>query len=254
MTTHTFPTMGTMASLIFGGEMLESDEFASVVAAVEEIFDEDDRRFSLYSADSELSRLNRGELSLEASSAELRAAYALAAEWRLLTYGAFTPERPDGLLDLSGIVKALSIDRARLALECAGYTETIVDVGGDAVTTGLRRGQPWTAGIVDPADRSRLLCAVPLDPRRPAIATSGTAERGEHIWVVAPTPYVQVTVLAADIVTADVLATAILAGGREFRDDATERWAIDVLTVDRLGQVEVTPGMRAQPLVTTASA
>lgn len=254
MTTHTFRTMGTVASIVFGDELLASDESASVVATIESIFDVDDRRFSLYRADSELSRLNRGELSLEASSPELRAAYALTAEWRLLTHGAFTPERPDGLLDLSGIVKALSIDRARLALERAGFTETIVDVGGDAVATGLRRGQSWAAGIVDPADRTRLLCAVPLDRRRPAIATSGTAERGEHIWSVATAPYVQVTVLAADIVTADVLATAILAGGPQLRDDVTERWDVDVLTVDRLGGLEMTPGMQARTLIMTASA
>ena len=50
------------------------------------------------------------------------------------------------------------------------------------------------------------------------IATSGSSERGDHIW---PAPnsttkseYLQVTVAATDLVTADIWATAIVSGGQ----------------------------------------
>lgn len=244
MTTHVFRTMGTAVSLIFGDGLPER----AVLLAVESVFEEDDRRFSLYRRESEISRLARGEFSLSASSVELRAAYERAMKWRLLTHGAFTPERPDGVLDLSGIVKALSIDKARVLLERSGTSDAIIDVGGDAVVMGTDHGEPWVTGIVDPMNRSRLLCSVPLGGDRSAIATSGTAERGDHVWGAASSPYVQVTTLAWDIVTADVLATAILAGGEESRDDVVGRWPVDVLTVDRDGALEMTPRMRRKAI------
>ena len=70
---------------------------------------------------------------------------------------------------------------------------------------------------------------------------------GDHIWLggsTGPAEYVQVTVVAGDIVTADVLATAIVAGGRSGLDEITERWDVDVLAVDRTGAMVATPGIR----------
>jgi thiamine biosynthesis lipoprotein len=48
--------------------------------------------------------------------------------------------------------------------------------------------------------------------------------------------------LPPDIVTADVLATAIIAGGHVSLADATARWPIDVLAVTPDGQIFGTPG------------
>ena len=52
----------------------------------------------------------------------------------------------------------------------------------------------------------------------------------------------QVSVAAADLVTADVLATAIVAGGRAALDELTGRHDIDVLAVTRDGGLLATPG------------
>ena len=52
------------------------------------------------------------------------------------------------------------------------------------------------------------------------------------------------TVLADDIVTADVLATAILAGGRETCDLVTREFSCDVLAIDVAGDMVATPGIR----------
>jgi thiamine biosynthesis lipoprotein len=231
-------------------------ELDAASTAVERVFLALDRTFSLYRPVSEASALARGELTMAAASADMRGMHAEALRWRLDTEGAFTPERPDGVLDLSGIVKAAAIREAGTVLLALGLRDWCLNAGGDVLASGSPRpgsGVPWRAGVVDPADRHTLITAYPLggpdrEPRtvRSALATSGTAERGEHIWAAGQqrTPFRQVSVAAADIVTADVLATAIMAGGRRTLDIATERWDVDVLAVDTDGGLLATPGFR----------
>jgi thiamine biosynthesis lipoprotein len=71
-------------------------------------------------------------------------------------------------------------------------------------------------GIEDPLDPTRVLAVVPV--RRGAVATSGHAHRGHHVVDPRtgrpPEGVASVTVLAADLVTADVDATAAYAMGR----------------------------------------
>jgi thiamine biosynthesis lipoprotein len=133
-------------------------------------------------------------------------------------------------------------------LAAHGRPDWTLVVGGDLLAAGRGpTGAPWTTGIVDPRDRSALLCAIELRSPRRAIATSGSAERGDHIWTAgAGTPdYVQVSVVSDDIVTADVLATAIVSGGEPTLREACRRWSIDVLTVDAAGGLTATPGLRS---------
>ena len=96
----------------------------------------------------------------------MRARYAEAAEWRLLTEGAFTPERPDGVLDLSGIVKGHAIREAGMSLLALGMADWCLNAGGDVLVSGSPSpgsgNAPWRAGIVDPADRRTLLAGFPL--------------------------------------------------------------------------------------------
>ncbi|WP_157109156.1 FAD:protein FMN transferase [Cryobacterium arcticum] len=252
-----------MASLRFRDAPPAPDRSGGdVLQAVRDNFEELEQRFSLYRADSEISRINDGSERLTRASAPMLAAYELALRWRDDTAGVFTPHRPDGLLDLSGVVKALAIEDAGRLLHEAGVRDWLVTVGGDTLSDGqeaeanLPDGTPgagtaglWTAGIVDPLDRSALLCVVPFTGGWRAIATSGTSERGEHIWRRPESgDLVQVSVLAAGIVTADVLATAILAGGSETLNLVTERWDIDVLTVDASGGLAMTPRLRERYL------
>ena len=234
---QTFETMGTMVSLDWSGHPAE-------LIAVQSLFEAVDRRFSLYRPDSELSRVADGSLQLPDASDEVREVYATALGWRGETGGAFSPHRPDGALDLNGIVKAWAMAEAGRAL---GDGNWCLNVGGDVLVSGLTAfGAPWVVGIVDPADRAGLLTGVPLVGGRRAAATSGSAERGDHIWTRGrdAAEFMQVTVLADDIVTADVLATAIVSGGAAALDELTGRFDVDVLTVDREGALRATPGMR----------
>jgi thiamine biosynthesis lipoprotein len=43
-------------------------------------------------------------------------------------------------------------------------------------------------------------------------------------------------------VTADVLATTIIAGGPAALDQICATWDVDVLTIDRAGELRMTPG------------
>lgn len=237
---HVFETMGTVASIEvpheFGGAM------PSIRAAIEEL----DARCSLYRPESELSRVARGELDLTDAGDALIASYARALEWRGHTGGAFTPHRPDGVVDLNGIVKAEGIEQSGDLLDAAGCPEWTINVGGDILTRYGTETSP--IGIIDPQHRNRLLCSIVLAGGRRALATSGSAERGDHIWRAgntSPAHFLQVSVIADDIVTADVLATAIVAGGPDTLDDFTARWSVDVLAVDRSGELLATPGFRA---------
>lgn len=245
--------MGTVVSLLLprGADEHDTDADAAdvdveVEAILVQIFAGFDRRYSLYRAESELSSIAHGSLSLAGASEELREVYAAALEWRSSTGGAFTPHRPDGVIDLNGIVKALAMQAAADALVLAGFQDWTLNVGGDVLSAGRQPdGTPWTVGIVDHADRATLLFAISLDEERPAVATSGTSERGDHIWraLAATDSFAQATVVASDIETADVLATAIVAGGQETLDLVTRDWAVNVLTVSQTGELRATPGL-----------
>lgn len=267
---RTFTCMGTVISLTVPTDahkapQAAADELEAATAVVERLFTELDSIFSLYRPDSEASLLMRGELALPEASAEMRARYEEAAEWRLLTEGAFTPERPDGALDLSGIVKGHAIREAGMSLLALGMANWCLNAGGDVLVSGSPNpgtDVPWRAGIVDPADRRTLLAGFPLGGAalgspplgektadggtRAALATSGSAERGDHIWSVTAgaAEFRQVSVAAADVVTADVLATAIVAGGVPMLNRATAMWDIEALAVRANGELLATGGFR----------
>ncbi len=244
----TLRSMGTVLSIRFGTPVA-AELRVHARETVGGVFARWDARFSLYLDDSELSRVNRGQLRLTHASCALRDCYAVALDWRDRTDGVFTPHRADGVLDLSGVVKALAIDEAGGALRGLGLVDWSLNAGGDILVAGDQApGLDWVTGIVDPDDRARVLAAVPLAVPLRAIATSGSAERGDHIWSSVgegPSPYRQVSVFARDIVTADVLATTIVAGGEAALARSTETWPIEVLAVLRDGSLLATAGLRA---------
>jgi thiamine biosynthesis lipoprotein len=242
--TRVFASMGTTVSLTVRAGAGTADTAA---AAVEAAFVRFDRRFSLYRPESQLGRIAAGQLSLLHAGPEVRSMYALAMQWQLETGGAFAPVRADGVLDLSGVVKAAALDEAGQALLELGLADWCLNAGGDVLTHGGPEPDvPWRAGVVDPADRTALLADVTLGPGRRALATSGTSERGQHIWSPAGAePLQQVSVLGADIVTADVLATAVLAGGTGMLEDAARRWPVQILAVTADGSLLGTSGWRA---------
>ncbi|WP_248703348.1 MULTISPECIES: FAD:protein FMN transferase [unclassified Curtobacterium] len=237
MSVQTFETMGTVVSL--RGATPEA------AAEVRAVFASYDHRYSLYDPASVLSRIADGSLRLSDTPASVRDVYALALDWRERTGGAFTPHRPDGVVDLSGVVKALAIRDAGAVLDGIA-DDWMISAGGDVLVRGHHRDdESWSVGVVDPARRDTVVGVVHLDAPRRAVATSGTAERGEHIWRRATPTFVQATVIADDIVTADVLATAVVAGDADDLRGLTGNGSVDVLAFDTDGIAWATPGAEA---------
>jgi thiamine biosynthesis lipoprotein len=234
---HVFETMGTVVSL------LATDAPAAVIADVENVFSRFDDRYSLYKPGSELSRIAGGEITLAGAEPELRDTYAAALEWRSRTGGAFTPHRPDGVIDLNGIVKAQAMADAAAVL--ADVSDWCLNVGGDVLCSGSEPGgEAWNVGIVDPLDRSAVLFAVTLPGGYAAVATSGISERGDHIWRSHGIgDFVQATVVAGGIVEADVLATAIIAGGEETLGLVLQDFDVHVMAIRADGSMLGSPGM-----------
>lgn len=232
-----FETMGTVASL-----SVSSPLDARTRDALHRLFEEYETRFSLYRPQSEASLVQRGELPVQQASPQFQNAYAMAMHWRASTGGTFEPTPGHSGVDLTGLVKGLAIDAGGEVLDQAVPGGWCLNVGGDLLTRGVAPdGKAWTAGIVDPANASSLISQFELRGRRRSMATSGTSERGEHIWR-RDRSLCQVTVVANDIVTADVLATAILAGGADALGQTPPRHDIDLLAVGTDGRRYATAG------------
>jgi thiamine biosynthesis lipoprotein len=205
--------------------------------AVQEVFNDFallDRTFSPFLANSEVSRINRGELRPEDAGQLMTQAISLCRLYEQATDGYFSAWIA-GRFDPSGLVKGWAIDRACSILDRHGYRDYFVDAGGDVQTRGRNpEGGPWRVGIRHPVERDKVACVVLASGL--AVATSGTYEKGEHIldphsgkpageWL-------SFTVVGPDILQADVYATACLAmgvAGLEFmtRVGRYEAYAID---------------------------
>jgi thiamine biosynthesis lipoprotein len=180
-----------------------------------------DATFSTYRVDSPISRLGRGEISLDDVSEEVRSVLLLCEQLRRETNGAFDAlavPAPNGTnLDPSGVVKGWSIERAAEILERHGHTDFLVNGGGDIAVRGTAApGRPWMIGIRHPHDPSAVVATLEASGRF-AVATSGTYERGAHI--VDPftgqrtADLASVTVTGPDITFADAYATAVFVMG-----------------------------------------
>ena len=193
---------------------------------------------------SELSRLERGELTLVDSSPEVREALRLAVLAEQETDGWFSA-RHSGGLDPSGLVKGWAVERAAHALVAAGAQAVCLNGGGDVQL----HGGPWRIGIADPLRPGRLVAVVdvPDDAGWTAVATSGPAERGCHI--VDPSTgappshqWAGVTVVGTSLTEVDAFATAACAMGEPARAWLEARSAIEGLVVFADGRTWQTSG------------
>src|SRR5205085_2187959 len=122
------------------------------------------------------------------------------------------------VLDPSGVVKGWAVERAAAALDQLPDTDYCLSAGGDLTCRTLDPGgTPWRIGVEDPADPSRVLAVLPV--LTGAVATSGTAHRGQHLVDARtgrpPSGVASVTVVARSLTWADIDATAAYAMGPE---------------------------------------
>ncbi|PFG33006.1 FAD:protein FMN transferase [Sanguibacter antarcticus] len=212
----------------------EAEGEAAAAAAVEAAFAvlrSADIRFSPFRVDSELCRFARSET---VASADLVEILAIGERARVASGGAFSVRAPDGSLDTNGVVKGWAAQRAAETLREHGVTSFCLNAGGDVVTGGEPEpGRGWRTGVRDPWDPRRMLAVV--EQRDGAVATSGTYERGAHVWDgrtgERSLPLVAATVVAGDLTTADVLATCVLVLGPQSLGWAVEQGARQAFAV-----------------------
>jgi thiamine biosynthesis lipoprotein len=210
--------MGMPVSLALRGRHCEDEPALTAWEKALELLRDIDRVFSTYRADSWVSRLGRGEVEIGSCPPEVAEVLALGERARQESGGAFDVRRigSDGVpvLDPSGVVKGWAVSRAAALFAPLAETDVCLSAGGDMVCRTAAPGSPgWRIGIEDPADPSRVIAVAPV--RDGAVATSGAARRGAHIaharTGAVPKVVASVTVLASDLTSADIDATAAVA-------------------------------------------
>jgi FAD:protein FMN transferase len=205
------PVMGTVVSLDVRGT---PEEIARAACArVIEWLHDVDRRFSTYRPDSEISRIDSGELPPAAASADVRWVLERCESLRRETGGAFDA-RADGRLDPSALVKGWAAQRGAEILADAGLTDFAINAGGDVVVRGgALPERVWRVGIRHPRDPLAVAGAIRVT--HTAVAASGTYERGDHIFDprsgARPSDVLAVTVVGPDLALADAYSTAAFA-------------------------------------------
>jgi thiamine biosynthesis lipoprotein len=221
---HVEVCMGTTFRFAGRSSLTESETQAAITQACE-ILHEADRTFSLYKPESPLSQLARGETSVAKCPPVVNEIWDACDAWEKTTNGWFSAMTPQNTFDPSGIVKTWAAEAAAKYLLQAGVPDFTLNAGGDVwLSDQLTSDRDWRIAISKPisiaSPEHEVLTVIDLkDTEFRAMATSGSAERGNHIWnpkapgKEVPTDLVQVSVVAKDIVTADVWATAAFAAG-----------------------------------------
>jgi thiamine biosynthesis lipoprotein len=209
-----------------------------------------DARFSTYRDDSEIMRINRGELTLADAHPDVRWILDRCEALRAETRGFFDVRAASrSMIEPSGLVKGWSVDRVCTLLEGAGSRDFAVSAGGDVVTRG--RALPddcWRVGIQHPeiADRvAKVVVATDL-----AIATSGAYARGDHVLDPhtgrAPTGVLSVTITGPVLATADAYATAAFAMGTDGPAWTARLQGYEAMTILADGRLLSTSGFPAE--------
>lgn len=189
------------------------------INAVFEYFKKVDERFSTYKSNSEITKINRGDINSNQFSEEMKEVFNLAEKTKNETNDYFSITKPDGKIDPSGIVKGWAIKNAALLVEKMGYQNYFIEAGGDIASNGTDSSHNnWTVGIRNPFGQSEIIKII--EPKGCGVATSGTYARGQHIY----NPHepwqkiediVSLTVIGPDIYEADRFATAAFAMGKK---------------------------------------
>jgi FAD:protein FMN transferase len=226
-------------------EVVDKDATSGIFETVFEYFGYVDRKFSTYKPDSEISMINRNELTLEESSEDMKTIFTLAEITRRESDGYFEILR-GGRFDPSGIVKGWAIQNAAEILRQAGFENYYVDAGGDIQVSGRNRmGEGWRVGIQNPFNPKEIVKVLSLE--NCGIATSGSYVRGDHIYNPKKsdesiTGIVSLTVIGPNIYEADRFATAAFAMGPSGINFIEDMEGLDGYMIDEHGLATYTSG------------
>jgi thiamine biosynthesis lipoprotein len=244
--------MGTVASIhVHDGAPVSviEDAIDAVLAELERF----EVMFSTFRPDSEISQINTGTRTLADCSPEVVAVLDACTWLEHSSGGAFSAYIPGraGQIDPSGFVKGWATEQAARRLGDAGLEHYYVSVGGDLLVHGSpATDRKWHVAIADPYRKGHAIASVEIASG--AVATSGTNERGAHIWDArrarGPERFVAVTVVGPSLAWADAFATTAFVLGADGPAwvNTFDGYATVVIepdgTVRASGAVVVTPG------------
>lgn len=196
-----------------------------------------DQLFSTYLPDSQVSRLRRGEIAIDEADQLVQQVWQACLEVKEISDGAFDPWAVAGGFDPSGYVKGWAADLVSEQLIKQGAKHIQVNAGGDiSVRGGKDANTPWKLAVAHPSIKGEISKLYSITTG--AIATSGSAERGDHI-IDPHTKTIAVgarsaTVIGPDAGISDALATALVVSGRDgaswfAKDELSEYscWVVD---------------------------
>ncbi|MDQ2845386.1 MAG: FAD:protein FMN transferase [Actinomycetota bacterium] len=212
LTVRTRMVMGLPFSLHLRGAV-SRDAADTAAAGVWQQLRQADTIFSTYRPDSDISRLANGEATVDQLDPMVRWVLGSAERARRVTGGLFDING-GGRLDPSGLVKGWAAQLAIRRVRLPGV-DRYLNAGGDIAMRAFGPAHPWRIGIEHPDDPAGLLTV--LCRTGGAVATSGTAHRGQHLWdprTGRPAVDVwQATVVGRSLMWADILATAAAVAG-----------------------------------------
>lgn len=217
-------------------EIIDSEDL-SLFDKVFDYFNAVDAKFSTYKATSEISAINRKELELSEYTDEMKEIMYLADQTKFQTNGYFDIVQDDKI-DPSGLVKGWAILNAANILRNKGIKNFYIDAGGDIEAVGKNsENTKWRVGIRNPLNPREIVKV--LEVSNKGVATSGTYERGKHIYNPKNNSYetdlVSFTVVGPNVYEADRFATAAFAMGREGISFIEEQKDLEGYMIDRNG-------------------
>jgi FAD:protein FMN transferase len=163
-------------------------------------------------------------------------------------------------ITLGGIAKGYAVDKCVKLLYDQGFTNFMVQAGGDMFVAGKKGADPWVVGIRDPrgASKDSMFATAPVEDH--SFSTSGDYERGfvkdgkrwHHILDPRTgqpaTKSRSVTVRAKDAFTADAWSKVLFILGPTESQKLIKREKLDdfeVVWVDDKNEVTMTPAIKS---------
>ncbi len=169
-------------------------------------------------------------------------------------------KRTGMFINLGGIAKGFAVDRCATLLKKAGFTDFMVQAGGDMYVAGKKGTDPWVVGIRDPrGERDEMFALMPIENH--SFSTSGDYERG---FVKDGTRYHHildprtgqparasrsVTIRAKDAFTADAWSKVMFIAGYKEGLELIKKYKLkdfEVVWVDDNNELHMTPGIEKQ--------
>lgn len=229
--------------------VIVSDDKVNAQKTIEEVFNYFkyiEQTFSVYKDDSEISKINFGQLEIKNASADVREIFELAEQTKIQTNGYFDIKNRKGLSDPSGIVKGWAIFNASKIIEKNNFTNFYVNAGGDIQVGGHNeQGEKWSIGIENPFKQGEIVKTVYLTDC--GIATSGTYIRGQHIYNPKDKEKIlnevaSLTIIGPNVFEADRFATPCFAMGLQGINFVEEQNNLEGYIIDNKGEATMTSG------------